>query len=39
MVQNKKRLNYAYPRVKINIHIKFYIVELEIEAGIQKDSK
>ena len=38
MIQNKKGLIIAYPWVKMYIHLRCYIVEFEIEAGIQKDS-
>ena len=35
----KKGLIMTYPQLKIYIHLRCYIAELEIEAGIQKDSK
>ena len=39
MIQTKKSLNFSILPVKIYIHLKCYIVGLEIEAAIQKDGK
>ena len=38
MIQTKKSLNFSILPVKIYIHLKCYIVGLEIEAAIQKDA-